>query len=256
MRTKSQDSAHYRNRLVAHRGFQKKYPENTLLAYQQAIAAGALFIETDILLSADKRPILYHDPTLQRVSGCKGRVKDLTLEELLRTPAFEPRRLGRQFQDQCITPLSSLVELLKAHPQVTAYIEIKKEALAFAGFDETYAVISDCLAPIANQCFIISFNHDFIAFVRSQDWLYCGVVIKRWRDLTSAQIQAIKPDTVFIDYRKIPTKIDLDKLNFELVVYEIDKPALAEQWLAKGVSKVESFDIGGLIAHDVSSRLP
>ena len=249
MDDKAAQSNNYRQRLVAHRGYQKLYPENTLLAYQRAIAAGALSIETDVLLSADKQAVLYHDPTLKRVSGCKGRVKDKTLAELIRTPAFEPRRLGQQFKDQCIAPLSDLVDLLKAHPQVTAYIEVKKEALAFAGASETYASISDCLAPVASQCIIISFDHDFMVFVRSQGWARCGIVIKRWRDLRSTKIQAIKPETVFINYRKIPAKAELGSLNFELVVYEIDEPALAKSWLAKGASKVESFDIGGLIAH-------
>ena len=250
MDDKTGQSNNYRSRLVAHRGYQKLYPENTLLAYQKAIEAGALSIETDVLLSADKKPLLYHDPTLKRVSGCKGRIKDQTLAELIRTPAFEPRRLGQEFRNQCITPLSDLVALLKTHPQVTAYIEVKKGAITFAGASETYASISDCLAPIANQCIIISFDHDFMVFVRSQGWVRCGIAIKRWRNLQSAKTQAIKPDTVFINYRKIPRKVDLNKLDFELVIYEIDKPALARKWLARGVSKVESFDIGGLIASE------
>lgn len=248
MKDKTEQSNNDPSRLVAHRGFQKKYPENTLLACQKAIEAGALSIETDVLLSADKQAVLYHDPTLKRVSGCKGRVKDKTLAELIRTPAFEPNRLGQQFQDQCITPLSDLVELLKVHPQVTAYIEVKKEALAFAGASETYASISDCLTSVASQCTIISFDHDFIVFVRSQSWARCGIVIKRWRDLRSEKMQDIKPDAVFIDYRKIPAKAELDKLSFELVIYEIDEPPLANKWLARGADKVESFDIGGLIA--------
>ncbi|MEZ0152805.1 MAG: glycerophosphodiester phosphodiesterase family protein [Candidatus Reddybacter sp.] len=246
----AEQSNNYRSRLVAHRGYQNKYPENTLLAYQKAIEVGALSIETDVLLSADKQPVLYHDPTLKRVSGCMGRVKDLSLQKLIHTPAFEPRRLGLQFQDQCIAPLSDLVELLKAHPLVTAYIEVKKEAVAFAGASETYASISDCLAPVASQCIIISFDHDFMVFVRSQGWARCGVVIKRWKDLQSTNLQAIKPDTVFINYRKIPVKAELDNLGLELVIYEIDEPAIARKWLARGVSKVESFDITGLIASE------
>ncbi len=246
----AEQSHSYRSRLVAHRGFQKKYPENTLLAYQKAIEAGALSIETDVLLSADKQPVLYHDPTLKRVSGCKGRVDHLTLAELIRTPAFEPRRLGQKFRNQDITPLHDLVELLKAHPQVTAYIEVKKEAVIFAGASETYVSVSNCLAPVASQCIIISFDHDFMAFVRSQGWARCGVVIKRWKDLQSTKLHAIEPDTVFINYRKVPAKAALNSLNVELVVYEINQPALARKWLARGVNKVESFDIAGLIASE------
>jgi len=237
----------YRQRLVAHRGYQKKYPENTLLAYQKAIEAGALSIETDILLSADKQAVLYHDPTLKRVSGCKDRVDALTLAELINTPAFEPRRLGQTYSSQCITPLSELVTLLQAHPHVTAYIEVKDEAVKFAGASEAYTCISECLAPVARQCFIISFDLDFMVFVRAKGWGRCGVVIKRWKDLRSADIAAIKPDTVFINYRKIPANAEIDKLGFELVIYEIDRPALARKWLERGVSKIESFDIVGLI---------
>ena len=40
--------------LVAHRGLQCEYPENTALSVSKAIAAGALFIEIDIQLSRDK----------------------------------------------------------------------------------------------------------------------------------------------------------------------------------------------------------
>lgn len=38
------------DRLVAHRGYQKRYPENTLLGFTKAIEAGAHYIETDIYL--------------------------------------------------------------------------------------------------------------------------------------------------------------------------------------------------------------
>ena len=38
------------NRLVAHRGYQSKSPENTALGLNQAIEAGALFILTNYRL--------------------------------------------------------------------------------------------------------------------------------------------------------------------------------------------------------------
>ena len=34
--------------LVAHRGYQAKYPENTVLSLNKAIGAGARFIELDV----------------------------------------------------------------------------------------------------------------------------------------------------------------------------------------------------------------
>src|SRR3990167_7458000 len=143
------------DRLVAHRGYQRNYPENTLLAYREAIAAGARAIETDVQLSADRQPVLYHDATLSRVSGRRGRVDQLTLAQLLALPAHEPKRFAATFVANRITPLSALVELLAAHPGVTAYIEIKHEALAFVGIEQCYRIIADCLAPVASQCVLI-----------------------------------------------------------------------------------------------------
>jgi len=52
--------------LVAHRGLQATYPENTALSVQKAIDAGALFVEVDIQLSLDKQPMVYHDISLER----------------------------------------------------------------------------------------------------------------------------------------------------------------------------------------------
>ena len=40
---------------VAHRGYSERYPENTCLAYEAAIAAGAGVIECDVRRTADNR---------------------------------------------------------------------------------------------------------------------------------------------------------------------------------------------------------
>lgn len=50
--------------LLAHRGHHQRYPENTIAAFEAAIACGVDGIETDVRLSADGLPILFHDATL------------------------------------------------------------------------------------------------------------------------------------------------------------------------------------------------
>src|SRR5713226_5648550 len=47
--------------ILSHRGYHETVPENTLEAFAQAVALGADGIETDIRLSADGLPILFHD---------------------------------------------------------------------------------------------------------------------------------------------------------------------------------------------------
>ncbi len=59
--------------IVAHRGFQKKYPENTLVAFQAAMDAGVPMIELDVTLCRDRKPVVIHDATLERTTN--GQVK-------------------------------------------------------------------------------------------------------------------------------------------------------------------------------------
>lgn len=48
-------------RIIAHRGFSARHPENTRPAFVAAREAGADGIETDLQLTADGRVLLYHD---------------------------------------------------------------------------------------------------------------------------------------------------------------------------------------------------
>ncbi|HQS65724.1 MAG TPA: glycerophosphodiester phosphodiesterase [Sulfuricurvum sp.] len=68
--------------IIAHRGFSALFPENTLLAFDEAIKAGAWMIETDIRLSADNVPMIFHDSSLKRVCGRSEGVEALPYEVL------------------------------------------------------------------------------------------------------------------------------------------------------------------------------
>ncbi len=72
------------DRLVntAHRGFSGVYPENTLLAFEKALAQGADMIELDVQLSADGEIVVCHDPLLKRLTGQAVYIRDLPLQNL------------------------------------------------------------------------------------------------------------------------------------------------------------------------------
>jgi glycerophosphoryl diester phosphodiesterase len=72
--------------VVAHRGASATYPENTLEAFDAAVAAGARAVEFDVRLSADGVPVVVHDPDVGRVSNGTGFVHELTFEELRGLP--------------------------------------------------------------------------------------------------------------------------------------------------------------------------
>jgi len=68
--------------LAAHRGGSLLWPENSLLAFRNAIALGADFIEFDVHLSKDGEVVVIHDPTLERTTSSSGPVNDRTVAEL------------------------------------------------------------------------------------------------------------------------------------------------------------------------------
>jgi glycerophosphoryl diester phosphodiesterase len=68
--------------LIAHRGGSAEYPENTLQAFDQAIAAGAGWLEFDVQMSRDGELVVIHDTTVDRTTNGTGSVADLTLAQL------------------------------------------------------------------------------------------------------------------------------------------------------------------------------
>ena len=68
--------------LCAHRGLSASIPENTVPAFAAALAAGADEIEFDVYQTADKIPVILHDPDLRRVAGVDRRVEELTWREI------------------------------------------------------------------------------------------------------------------------------------------------------------------------------
>lgn len=110
--------------VIAHRGYRTRYPENTLVAFQAAIDAGADMIELDVLLSKDRKLVVIHDAALDRTTNGRGMVCDYTLAELKALDAgswFAPRFKGEH--------LPTLEEVLdRVDGRVPLNIEIKKSA--------------------------------------------------------------------------------------------------------------------------------
>ena len=67
--------------VIAHRGASGDRPENTLPAFEEAIAQGADMIETDLHLSRDGVVVIHHDAGLERLGGT-GEIRDRTASEL------------------------------------------------------------------------------------------------------------------------------------------------------------------------------
>lgn len=84
-------------RIAAHRGFSRRFPENTILAFQEGVNAGANECEIDLMLTRDDQIVVVHDRTLNRTTNGFGFVADHDLQHILSLDAgakFDPRFAG------------------------------------------------------------------------------------------------------------------------------------------------------------------
>lgn len=94
--------------IFAHRGASAHAPENTLAAFELALAQNTDGIELDVKLTADGHVVVIHDATLDRTTGIHGRVKNLSLRDLrtLSAGSF----FSDTFQNEKIPTLSEVFE--------------------------------------------------------------------------------------------------------------------------------------------------
>lgn len=67
------------NPVISHRG---GYPENTLAGIRLSGEKGYKAVEIDLQFTKDGRPVLLHDPTVNRTSNGTGHLRDMTFSEL------------------------------------------------------------------------------------------------------------------------------------------------------------------------------
>lgn len=73
--------------VIAHRGGAGLWPENTMYAFERAVALGVDVLEMDVQQTADGVLVVMHDETLARTTDGHGLVRDRTLAELKKLDA-------------------------------------------------------------------------------------------------------------------------------------------------------------------------
>ncbi|ARN73734.1 glycerophosphodiester phosphodiesterase family protein [Oceanicoccus sagamiensis] len=233
--------------LIAHRGWQRRYPENTLLGIEQALLLGARHIEIDIQLTADAVPVLCHDQTLERLSASPLNINHCLYTDLAEHSAYEPQRLGDQFLG---TPLSTLAEcltLLADYPETTLYIELKVESAKTFGADCIFEAIHPLIQHCANPYAVISFSLELLQLFQQRGGHRVVPVLSSWQQAFSEEVQILNPPLIFCDIHLIPEDSTPADLPYPSAFYEVDRPELAQQLLSEGAALIETFAIGEML---------
>ena len=108
--------------IIGHRGDRSVAPENTMPALELAMDELA-YVETDVRLTRDGVPVLFHDTRLERVAGRDGRVEELELAELERLDVGA--WYGDDFAGERIPTLDAFLEALAEREDARALVELK-----------------------------------------------------------------------------------------------------------------------------------
>jgi glycerophosphoryl diester phosphodiesterase len=97
--------------LAAHRGDKKRFPENTLPAFEAAIKQRVDMIETDVHMTRDGALIIIHDRNLERTAGYEGFTNEVSLKEVKALDAGA--WFGEEFSGTEIPTLEEFIALIK-----------------------------------------------------------------------------------------------------------------------------------------------
>ncbi|HEV8642855.1 MAG TPA: glycerophosphodiester phosphodiesterase family protein [Methylomirabilota bacterium] len=166
-------------RFVVHRGGAALWPENSLLAFGNAIALGARLLEFDVHGTADGEAVVIHDPTLERTTDASGPVAARTAAELR---GVRLKGLDGTLTDQWVPTIGEVLALT-APADLTLLIEIKTPGTAvryerqghrvravpgprYEGL-ERKVVEAVGTAGVADHAYIMAFNPAVLAEIRA-----------------------------------------------------------------------------------------
>ncbi|KGQ70717.1 glycerophosphodiester phosphodiesterase [Chelonobacter oris] len=146
----------------SHRGYSHCYPENTMPAFEAALAAGTHSIELDIHMTKDEKLVVHHDFTIDRVSTGTGYVEQMTLAELRQYDygiKFDPKFAG--------TPIPELREVLlwAVANHVGVVLEVKQKL----NHQRCAEVLADTLLETnaVDNVLLLAFDHVLINRVKT-----------------------------------------------------------------------------------------
>lgn len=135
--------------VLAHRGGADESFENTLESFDYSKNLGCKFIETDVQVSADGIPYIFHDDDLKRILNISSRFDSLSSQEIDKLKIFDQYRIPK------------LEEALNEFPDISFQIDFKTDEVVAPALDvikKTKSFERICVA---------SFNSERLKRVRS-----------------------------------------------------------------------------------------
>lgn len=227
---------------IAHRGASAFYPENTLEAFDGAHQLGATWVETDVMLTQDGVPVLFHDDTLERLTGEKKHIAGMDYDELKRVDIGSWFDL--KFKGACIPTLAQGLNAL-TKLGLSLNLEIKptlgKDKATAVG---ALSVLKESGFPV-DRVLISSFSLTALeeAYKIAPEYAY-GWLADNARDLEVGLRSHIPWTSVNLE-NKLATREMITSLRDQgkmVLVYTVNDPVRAKTLFENGVVAVFADD--------------
>lgn len=228
--------------VIGHRGAPADFPENTLPAFDAALAAGADAVELDVQRSRDGVAVVWHDRTLRHAGLPLRRVAGLTLAELRRLDAGAAH--GKRFRGVRIPTLDEVLDRYGARLPLLVEVKLRGGRPAMNRHRTLAAEVAGTLARrgLLDGAFLLSFGaYALDAARRAAPGVRCvlntdrapkvGAAFKRQLGglfAVCVNIRALRPDFVRA----------VHDAGRPVLVFTCDTPAEADRCLAAGVDGI------------------
>jgi glycerophosphoryl diester phosphodiesterase len=222
-------------KIIAHRGFSSRAPENTMAAFLAAIEFGVDGLELDVHCSQDGEVVVCHDETVNRTTNGKGNIRDLTWDELRQLDAgdwYDPKFAGER-----LPRLNEVLQEVK-RAGILINIELKTDIFSYPGIEEQVIQLLkqfDLIEP----CIISSFNHYSLVRVSricpklKTAILYSESLFNPWKYAREIGVTALHPK-----YHSVSPELVANAKQNGIIVnpWTINEPHLIRQMIACGVN--------------------
>jgi glycerophosphoryl diester phosphodiesterase len=232
--------------LVAHRGWPDRYPENSLEGVKAVLEAGARFVEFDVQITADRRPVVIHDDDLTRLTGRGERVTRITLAQLEGIPVAT-----RPGEHAHVPTLESMLDLVGEYPGVTAFVELKRQSIRRHGRKLAVESVLERMRRAPCPTVLLSFKWLAMRLARKMGAPTTGWVFRSWTPLSRWLAAQLQPDYLFVRADRVPGQSSpFWPGRWQWVIYGVDDLAAARELKARGADLVEVDDLPGLLENE------
>ena len=239
-----------KTQVIVHRGMAVAAPENTRRAIEMCIEDYCEWVEVDVRLTKDGQHVIIHNETVDATTNGKGKVADLTLDEIKKLDAgawFAERFAGTQ-----VPTLREVLDLAKG--KINLLLDCKQ-------IDPKSLAAEVTSAGMEKQVVVFG-NLDTLLQIKVASKGAIPVLAKfRSSSAVDAFVKDLAPAAVEINAGEITTDLCKQfhaagiKVQIPVLDGKDDRPDVWEKLIDAGVDWLQTNDPAGVLFHQARRRI-